>query len=487
MRLGWFARVDPPADVFAVAMATGIVAVAASYHAYWRIGLGLRVLVVAACLPLAIGFAARALTEPGRVVRLVRDPDVAFRMFTFVAACAVTVACWPNQRVADASLDGIGLLGWLMLMPLACVDVCHCGARQLRDRAHGAWLLPSVATQGLAATTADVAQHSHSWVLLLIATAAWVLGLLLYLAVSALIAWRALSAPFLPDAVTPDSWILMGALAIAALAAGRIFTAARALEAAPLAAWAQAGTWWTWALASAWIPVLLYAEMWCIDHLVGSLHYQGVWWAAVFPIGMYSAATARTATVLDIRALTTVSLVFFWIALTLWVLVAIGLTHNALSGWIRRPSNPRTATSAPVAPASGQGAAEAHRRSSRSPDRGPRPRSPDVVWRGSPRGLKQWVPGNTCTMRSEHGVGGGPADWRDRLVELHVLAQSGDDQAGAAAEHWMARDATARTLWHTVEQDCARLRGSDAHHRPTARDDTLSSRRVGPEAAAGAD
>ena len=41
MRLGWFARVDPPADVFAVAMATGIVAVAATYHAYWRIGLGL--------------------------------------------------------------------------------------------------------------------------------------------------------------------------------------------------------------------------------------------------------------------------------------------------------------------------------------------------------------------------------------------------------------------------------------------------------------
>jgi hypothetical protein len=54
--------------------------------------------------------------------------------------------------------------------------------------------------------------------------------------------------------------------------------------------------------------------------------------------------------VLDIRALTTVSLVFFWIALTLWVLVAIGLTHNALSGWIRRPSNPRTATSAPRRP-----------------------------------------------------------------------------------------------------------------------------------------
>jgi len=481
MRLGWFARVDPPADVFAVAMATGIVAVAASHHAYWRIGFGLRVLVVAVCLPLATGFVVRALTEPARVVRLVRDPDVAFRMFTFVAACAVTVTCWPNQRLADASLDGVGLAGWLMLMPLACVDVCRCRARQLRDRAHGAWLLPSVATQGLAATTADVAQHSHSWMLLVIAAGAWVLGLLLYLAVTALIAWRALSAPFRPDAVTPDSWILMGALAIAALAGGRILTAARALEAAPLAAWAQTATWWTWALASAWIPVLLYAEMWCVDHLVGSLHYQGVWWAAVFPIGMYSAATARTATVLDIRALTTVSLVFFWIALTLWVLVAVGLTHSALAGWSRRLSGPRAATTTPAAP--GQAAGERCMRS-RGRDHGPPACGPYAVWRGSPSSREKWSTSNNCAMRGEYGVGDvSGVDWRDRLVELHVLAQSGDDQAGAAAEHWMARDATVRTLWHTVEQDCARLRGSESRYHDTRRADAVPHSRLSPEAA----
>jgi ferric-dicitrate binding protein FerR (iron transport regulator) len=53
------------------------------------------------------------------------------------------------------------------------------------------------------------------------------------------------------------------------------------------------------------------------------------------------------------------------------------------------------------------------------------------------------------------------ADWRDRLVELHVLAQSGDAQARAAAKDWLAGDATARSLWQAVERDCAKLRDTD--------------------------
>ena len=54
------------------------------------------------------------------------------------------------------------------------------------------------------------------------------------------------------------------------------------------------------------------------------------------------------------------------------------------------------------------------------------------------------------------------ADWRDRLVELHVLAQSGDAPAGAAAKDWLAGDATARSLWQAVERDCAKLRDAEA-------------------------
>src|SRR5438552_17393363 len=44
---------------------------------------------------------------------------------------------------------------------------------------------------------------------------------------------------------------------------------------------------------------------------------------------MYSAASAASAKQLHLRSLGTVSLVFFWIAFTVWTLVATGLLHSA--------------------------------------------------------------------------------------------------------------------------------------------------------------
>jgi tellurite resistance protein TehA-like permease len=330
MVVRWFARLEPSPDVFAVVMATGVVSVAAFDHAYWRIAVGLSGLAAAAFVLLGLGFVLRAVSQPGRVVRLTRDPDVALRMFTFVAACTVLAGCWPSHPAVMCALGLLGLAGWFVLAPLAGIDVNSRPPPELRDQVHGAWLLPAVATQGLAITAAEVSEHFRLRPLLLFATTAWIIGIVIYLAVAWLLAWRVLAAPFVPDAVTPDSWIVMGALAIAALAGGHIARTARTLSASdPLGAWAGSGTWWCWVVASLWIPVLLYAEVWRTDQLAGSLRYQGVWWSAVFPIGMYSAASSTAAAVLNKPALKTISLVFCWIAITLWILVAVGFLHSA--------------------------------------------------------------------------------------------------------------------------------------------------------------
>jgi tellurite resistance protein TehA-like permease len=53
------------------------------------------------------------------------------------------------------------------------------------------------------------------------------------------------------------------------------------------------------------------------------LQFAGVWWAMVFPLGMYSAATAATAAELGQPSLRTVSLVFFWVSLAVWGIVAV--------------------------------------------------------------------------------------------------------------------------------------------------------------------
>lgn len=50
-----------------------------------------------------------------------------------------------------------------------------------------------------------------------------------------------------------------------------------------------------------------------------------------FPLGMYSVATCATAPQMRLRPLTTISLVFFWIAVTVWLLVSVGLGHQAMA------------------------------------------------------------------------------------------------------------------------------------------------------------
>lgn len=312
-------------------MATGIVSVAANDHDYPRVSISLAVAAAVAFVLLAVGLLVRVAARPGSAVGEITDPDVALRLFTSVAACAVLGVRFVDHVAVVWALGAAGLAAWLLLVPLAVRDVRSRPRADLRDHAHGAWLLPSVATAGLATTAADLAMDDHSTWLLVTAVVAWVLAVAIYAAVTWLIAWRALAAPFGPDSVTPDSWILMGALAISTLAGDHVVDAAHRLGQAGLADIARPATLVGWILASLWIPVLLYAEVWRVDQRAGSLHYAGVWWSAVFPLGMYAAATHGTAVSLHLPSLRTVSLVFFWVSCTVWVLVAVGLAHFALA------------------------------------------------------------------------------------------------------------------------------------------------------------
>lgn len=159
----------------------------------------------------------------------------------------------------------------------------------------------------------------------MVSAGTWVLAIVLYLAVTCLIVWRAVATPFVPEGVTPDSWILMGALAISILAGVRLFAAFRAAGVAPWCADVVGPVIVVlWVLASVWIPVLLYAQVWRIHLRSRSMRYAAVWWSAVFPLGKYSAATQATAVQMHLGALIIVSLVLLD-RIERVVMVAVGL------------------------------------------------------------------------------------------------------------------------------------------------------------------
>jgi tellurite resistance protein TehA-like permease len=293
----------PPPDVFAAVMATGIVSIAAADHGYRWISLVLAVLALVA-LPVLMVLSARSIGN----LFAIEDPDVLVRLFSYVAACAVLGARFAGSRLALEIFAGLALAGWLALAPAVGRRMWKHRWIGLRDRAHGAWELASVATSGVAIVAADLR-------ILFVALLFWVLALLVYGVMTGLILWRALHERLNPGGFEPDGWILMGGLAIATLAGDHIHRV-----------WAsdviETITLFTWALATLWIPVLVYFGIRRLNEGPGALQFRGVWWAMVFPLGMYSAATFAMAGETRLAALVTVSLVFFWVAFAVWLIVA---------------------------------------------------------------------------------------------------------------------------------------------------------------------
>jgi tellurite resistance protein TehA-like permease len=265
----------------------------------------------------------------------VSDPDVALRLFSFVAACVVLSARLDAYRVAAWTLGVIASVVWLVLAPIAARGMWPHRWAGLRDRSHGAWELASVATSGLALVAANAAIDGGNGGLFGLSIAIWILAILVYCLMTWLILWRAEAAGG-PDGWASDSWILMGGLAIATLAGDHIH---RAGQSVAVSGWpvngVQVVTVVTWVLASLWIPPLVYVEIQRIQR-AGRLRFAGVWWAMVFPLGMYSAATQAMASERGWPALRTISLVFSWIALTAWLVVAVAGIQVAIVRWRER-------------------------------------------------------------------------------------------------------------------------------------------------------
>lgn len=322
------ADVEPSPDVFAAVMATGILSIAAGNHHYGVISQALSVL---ASLGLLVLVALVIVTR-----RLARwnfnDPDVTLRLFTFVAACAVLDSRLATQPALVWVLGLAALASWLALVTLSARNMTARGWSALRDQAHGAWELASVGTSGLAIVASKVARYTpqHWW--LGAAVAVWVAALCIYALMTWLILWRTVAERQDRDSFEPDTWILMGGLAIATLAGDNIHRLAPAWLSGPV----LIVTVVTWVAATLWIPPLIYFGLHRMSHRPEMLHFAGVWWAFVFPLGMYSAASYTMAAELGHRSLITVSLVFFWDALAAWLIVVVaGLrrARRALAGY----------------------------------------------------------------------------------------------------------------------------------------------------------
>ena len=158
------------------------------------------------------------------------------------------------------------------------------------------------------------------------------LGVVLYLIVMTMVFLRWTFYELDPTEADPPAWIAAGAVAITVLAGSNLLLAA---PAAPrideLAPFIEGIVVLAWATATFWFPLMVAIGIW--RHIVRRLplRYHPSYWALVFPLGMYSAATFRMRAAIDLDALDRLPQVAFAIALLAWLMTALGLAHQGLT------------------------------------------------------------------------------------------------------------------------------------------------------------
>jgi tellurite resistance protein TehA-like permease len=159
----------------------------------------------------------------------------------------------------------------------------------------------------------------------------WLVGSMLYVWLIALIFHRIVFLPLSPSELTPPYWINMGAMAISTLAGVRLVSeAGRMSLLTELLPFLKGMTLLFWATATWWIPILLVLGAWRHLRQRMPLTYEPGYWAAVFPLGMYTVCTQQLIRVFRLPFLEPIPAVFVWVALVAWALTFAGLCRHML-------------------------------------------------------------------------------------------------------------------------------------------------------------
>ncbi len=348
---------DLPPGIFSLVMATGIVSLAcrgAGSGPAWQglawVLFALNVVfyvVLWPCLILRGRLHAEALRAD------LRSHARAPGFFTLVAATAVL----GNQCVLLGGAWRIGLGLWvaalLMWLALTCTilpGLMEADTKPGLDKGlNGAWLLAVVAPQSVSVLASLLGPHLDEPARAPVAFTAlcfWLVGGMLYIWLIALIFYRVVFLPLAAADLTPPYWIDMGAMAISTLAGLWLLNEPAALPLLrELRPFLVGMTLLYWATATWWVPMLLSLWAWRYLRQHYPLRYDPGYWAAVFPLGMYTVCTQRLVEVLDLPFLAFVPAAFVWVALAAWGLTFAGLVAAlARRRGLRPPSTPGETT-----------------------------------------------------------------------------------------------------------------------------------------------
>lgn len=324
---------------FALVMSTGIVSIAAHYQGFDRIAAALFGFNLAAYAILWILYIARMIFFTQRFRDDFRDHTQGLGFFTAVAASGVlgsqTLLLTGRFAVA-AALWCLTIALWLCLIYGVFTGLITKEDKpSISKGINGGWLLAIVATQSVTVLSTAIAPFFELYreAMLFLAFITWLFGGMLYIWVISLIFYRYLFFHFSPQDLTPPYWINMGAVAITTLGGtGLIANASASVFLNELNPFLKGFTFFFWATATWWIPMLVILGVWRHGYRRFPLRYSPLFWGAVFPLGMYTACTHRLAEVTGAPLIGAIPKGFVYVALGAWLLTFAGMLHGIWTG-----------------------------------------------------------------------------------------------------------------------------------------------------------
>jgi tellurite resistance protein TehA-like permease len=329
---------------FALVMATGIVGIATEQAGFHRPAVGFLWLNLAQYAVIWSLTLWRIARYPGAVLADLTGHQSAPGFFTVVAGTCVL----GGQLILVAGaydlalvLWAVGAVLWVGLTYFIFTALTIKEEKPSLDRGiTGAWLLAVVATQSVATLSALLAQHleqPHRLHLNFLALSMWLCGGMLYIWMISLIFYRYTFFPMSPGDLSPPYWINMGAMAISTLVGARLIkNAPDAWFLASLLPFLKGFTIFYWSTGTWWIPMLVILAVWRHGYKKFPLTYDPLYWGAVFPLGMYTAATLEMSRAMHLDFLLPIPRVFIFAALTAWTLAFLGML-NSLRRFVAAP------------------------------------------------------------------------------------------------------------------------------------------------------
>lgn len=321
----------PPASGGAV-MGTAIVSVALALDGHGGLSEALMWIALAIWVVLALLLVARfAVHRPRFLAEAALPASLTGVAGTGVLGARLTLYGWTWAGIVALA---IGALFLLTLLPTVL------GA--WRRPTVGASFLLTVSIQSLAVLSATLAVSEQRKGLVALALVLLVAGIAFYVWVLHDFDVRQLLTG------RGDHWVAGGAVAISALASGRIVQAIDATGALGDLRELLAG------LAVAlivveliWLPLLVGGEL-----LRPRLQFSALRWATVFPVGMYAASSFTVGAADDHGWMTDFAQAWVWVALAVWAVIAAGTVVRGIAIAGARRGAPAPTRMPPVAPPS---------------------------------------------------------------------------------------------------------------------------------------